>query len=104
MKKKSSIHDRPNVSTVLWWDWDYEKMNFRKAHIAVITRIIEKGTEPEWEEMIRFYGLDQVVHDLKSEIWFLTYHAIDKVCNYFSLTKEEIKCFTYRQSHPNYWH
>jgi hypothetical protein len=95
--------DRPKVSTVLWWDWDYEKMNFHNAHVAVIERIIERGTVPEWAEMIRFYGMDLVLHDLKYEIWFLTEHALDKSCNYFSLNKEKLKCYHWRQFRPNFW-
>jgi hypothetical protein len=68
MRKSISNTDRPNVSKVLWWDWDYERMNFRKAHITVISRIVEYGTVSEWAEMIRFYGRELIIHDLKFEI------------------------------------
>ena len=103
MKKKATKQERPNINTAWWWDWDYEKMNFRKAHIAVITRIIERGNKDDYVEMIRFYGIDQILHDLKHEIWFLTDRAIEKACNYFSLQKEEIKCYTFKQSRQIYW-
>jgi hypothetical protein len=100
---KISKRNRPNVSTVLWWDWDYKKMDFRKAHISVIQRILEYGNPEEWSQMIRFYGLNLILHDIKYEIWYLRDHAIDNACNYFSLQKEEIKCYHWKQSRPNYW-
>ena len=103
MKKNAAQQDRPNVSTVLWWDWDYEKMNFRKARIPVIARIIEKGTKEEYDEMVRFYGLDLVLHTLKHDIRFLADFAIEDACNYFSLQKEEIRCYIEKRSRPNFW-
>ncbi len=103
MKEKKSIPGRPNIRTVLWWDWDYEKMDFRKAHRSIIALIIERGTADEYAEMVRFYGIEQVISDLKQEIWFLTDHAIERASNYFSLKKEEMKCYTHKQSHKTYW-
>ncbi len=78
-------------------------MNFHKAYIAVIGRIIEHGDEEEYKEMVRFYGKEKVIHAIMYDIKFLADYAIEKVCDYFSLKKEEIWCYREKQPRPNYW-
>ena len=62
-----------------------------------------KGTAEEWAEMIWFYGKDKVIHALKKEIKFLADYAIEEVCAYFPLRKEELLCDTRKLSRPGHW-
>lgn len=102
MKRKVSSR-RPNVDPTLFWDWDYKKMDFHKAYAAVIARILERGNEKEWEEMIRFYGNEKVVDTIKNEIFYFPTYIIPKIKDYFSISEKEMKCFKEKRPRKSYW-
>ncbi len=103
MRKDVQHNDRPNVDTRYFWDFDYENMDFRKAYKTIIERVIERGTKEDWEELIKFYGREKLMHALKKEIVFLADYAIEDVCNYFLIKKEEMKCYIRKQSRRTHW-
>lgn len=37
--------ERPNLPKFLFWEFDYEKMDWQRGYLAVIERIIENGDE-----------------------------------------------------------
>jgi len=95
--------DRPNLPKVLFWEFDYDKMDWQRAYRTVIERVLDKGDESEWEEMIRFYGRERVVHALKNDITFLSNMTTEAVCEYFQLSKQELKCYTKQQLNRGHW-
>ncbi len=94
---------KPNLPKRLFWEYDYEHMDWQKNAEIVIERVIERGTPEEWEEMIKFYGRKKVVTALKNKITYLTDKATKKVCDYFELKQEELKCYIRKQSQPQHW-
>ncbi len=94
---------RPDVNRAWFWDTDYDSIDWQKAYRPVIARIIERGNEKEWEELIRFYGRPKVIGALRNEIKFLPDYAIEKVCRYFPIKKEEMLCYIRKQSRPGHW-
>ena len=53
----------PNLSIirkVLFWDTNFEQIDWQKQKTAVIKRIFERGNEQEIKEVIRFYGKETV--------------------------------------------
>lgn len=55
--KCMSVNGTPRVRKILFWDTDFDKIDWGKHKNMVISRIIERGTEAEKEEIARFYGL-----------------------------------------------
>lgn len=50
---------KPNLSKfrhVLFWDTDFEKIDWQKQRHAIIKRVLERGNDDEINELIRFYG------------------------------------------------
>jgi len=94
---------RPNLPKVLFWEFDYDKVDWKRAYKTVIERVLDKGTTGEWEELIRFYGRDKVIHALKNEIPYLSDITADAVCEYFQLSKQELKCYTKKQLNRGHW-
>lgn len=103
MGKSAAIQDKPDLPRWLFWDFRYDSMDWKGDYLTVMERVLERGAEPEWQEMIRFYGEPNVIHALRKEIKFLADYAIDKVCAYFPLHKEELLCYTRKQSRPGHW-
>lgn len=49
----------PNVREILFWDTDFNAVNWGKYKNAVIERVLERGSKKEIEEIKRFYNLSE---------------------------------------------
>jgi len=94
---------RPDLPRVLFWDLDFDKIDWRRAYRTVIERVLDKGSAAEWKEMISFYGNERVVHALKNEITYLSDMTSEAVCKYFHLSNKELKCYTKKQLNQGHW-
>ncbi len=67
MKNKNSdgsLSDK--IRRVIFWDTDFDKIDWNKNRRAVIKRILERGTENEIKELIAFYGLDTIRLEIRN--------------------------------------
>ena len=67
LKQKESATYKPDLSKfrkVIFWDTDIHKIDWNKNKRAVIERVFERGNKEEQDEIIRFYGQDEVNHYL----------------------------------------
>lgn len=104
MGRKTLIQpDMPDLPRHLFWDFRYDDIEWKDEYLTIIGRVLERGTKDEWREMIRFYGEETVLNSLKNELKFLPDYAIEEVCEYFPLRKEELLCYTRKQSRPGHW-
>lgn len=94
---------RPNLPKVLFWDLDFDKIDWKRSYRMVIERVLDKGNTSEWEEMISFYGRDNVINALINDITYLSEMTVDAVCEYFQLSKEELRCYLKKQLHKGHW-
>jgi addiction module HigA family antidote len=53
----ASVTGVPNIRKMLFWDTDFDKIDWGRYRKAVIQRVLERGNEAEKEEIIRFYGI-----------------------------------------------
>lgn len=102
IKKPEGI-SKPNLPKRLFWEFKYDEIDWRKGADIVIERVVERGSPEEWQEMIRYYGEKKVVNTLKIKTIYLTDHATKKVCDYFKLKPEELKCYIRKLSRPQHW-
>jgi hypothetical protein len=61
MKKQVNNALKPDLHPKFFWDTNVDKLNWVKAYRAVIARIIERGSEDELAEIVRFYGRTKVL-------------------------------------------
>lgn len=99
----NSTDSRPALAPKWFWDFDYSKIDWQASYRTIIARIVERGSEKEWQEIVRFYGRDKVLNTLKNEITFLPDYAIDEISKYFGIDKMEMLCYTKKQSNPGHW-
>ncbi len=92
-----------NVPKRLFWEYNYDKIDWQKEATGIIQRVIERGTYEEWRELIRFYGENTIIYALKNEINYLPDEIISDVCNYFKLVPTELKCYIRKLSNPRRW-
>lgn len=66
---ESEIKETPNINNirkVLFWDTDFDKIDWNKNKRAVIKRVLERGNKTEIEEIISFYGRRTISKQIKS--------------------------------------
>jgi len=51
---------------LIFWDTNFNKIDWNKNKKAVIKRILERGNETEINEIIRFYGKKIISKEIKS--------------------------------------
>lgn len=52
-----SVSGVPNIRRILFWDTDFDKIDWGRYKHHVIERVMERGSEQEKQEIMRFYGL-----------------------------------------------
>ena len=61
LKLNSGNHpDLTIIRKALFWDTDFNNIDWEKKYKAVIKRIFERGNEEEKKEALRFYGKEKV--------------------------------------------
>ena len=66
---KTLSQETPNleiIRKILFWDTDFNKIDWIKNRRAIIKRIFERGNDKEIMELIRFYGIKRIKKELKN--------------------------------------
>jgi len=103
MEESSNDRQRPNLKDRLFWDWKVEEINWQKSARSVIERVLSRGDNEEYGELVRFYGLERVIHVLTVERCNIPNISMDIVTAYFGLKKEELSCYQWRLEHGYNW-
>ncbi|WP_202704066.1 hypothetical protein [Flavobacterium sp. UGB4466] len=103
--KKSETHKQiPSLHPKFFWDTKIDKLDWQKAYLAVIARIVERGGQNEIDEIVHFYGREKVIKAIREEIYFLPNYAIEDALKFFpELKKEEMYCYLNRKDKPYHW-
>ncbi len=61
LKQNSAHHpDFTIIHKALFWDTDFDKIDWEKKYKAIIRRVFERGNTAEKKEILRFYGKNKV--------------------------------------------
>ncbi len=101
--KPKGVVAKPDFYKALFWDFDYDKINWQQSYRTVIERVLERGTQAERDELLRYYGKEKVISTLMNEIKYLPDYTINDVCSYFGLKKEDMVCYVRMQSRKEHW-
>ena len=59
------MHDRPNISDTLLWEYDLKTFHWDKSYKIVIERVLQMGNLKEWKEIIKFYTRKQILETIE---------------------------------------
>lgn len=54
------VTGRPNLSRTLFWDVDFDQIDWPNRAQFVIERVLERGWLADWHETKRYYGLEAI--------------------------------------------
>lgn len=99
----TSGSDRPNFPRWLFWEYRFDEMDWNTGISIIIERVLDRGSDEDWQEMIRYYGRDTVIDILKNAPIYLMDHSIERACNYFNFKPEDLLCYTRKRSRKGHW-
>ncbi|MFC2112760.1 transcriptional regulator [Bacteroidota bacterium] len=79
------------ISRQIFWEIDFDSLDYTRYKDYVIKRVFERGNESEIREIIRFYG-DEECRRVIGEADSLFYLAAENARLYLNMKNSEIKC------------
>jgi hypothetical protein len=86
------------ISPRLLWEYDLEQFDWDAMRTLVMQRVIERGWPNDFYAAIRLYGGLDKVREIIKEIPVLSLRDMAFACALFKINKEEMKCYTWKQS------
>ena len=84
------------------WEFDLEKFDWQQMRNEVVQRVLERGRMDDFYAILNLYGVEGVKAALR-EIPYMNDKDMNFACIAFDLRKEELKCYTKKQSMPLHW-
>lgn len=100
--KKIPENPKPNLSLIrkaLFWDVNFDKIDFCTRKRFVIERVFERGNNEEIIEILRFYGKKECIRIIKSANR-LNHNAIINAERYLDINKDELICLNKTKQNP----
>ncbi len=94
---------KPHFEARLFWDFEFEKINWEKSYKTIIGRILERGTPKDRVELERYYGRDKIIDAIQHEIAYLPDFVIEDVCKHYALQKTNLYCYSRKLVRSGHW-
>lgn len=82
--------------------WDIEDPDIEKNKQLIVDRVLQYGNLDELRYIFSNYGKDQIT-DIVKKISYLDPKTLSFVINYLQIKKQDLKCFTRKQSTSQHW-
>lgn len=90
-----------NLSKVLFWDTDFNKIDFQKNARYVIEKVVMYGNVSDWRSIQHYYGMEKI----KKEV-LQSRHLDEKTLSFlsciFEIPKSQFRCYTMKQFSPTH--
>jgi len=93
---------RPNISRRVFWDVDFETLDYEKDRRFIIDKVMNHGLWDDFVAVMRYYGKDVVRHEIV-QVPYLKKEVLNFLCFYLELQPSDFKCYTKRQSQEPHW-
>ena len=81
-----------NLSRIIFWDSDFDKIDWEKNARYVIAKVIMYGTIEDWRTIQREYGMERIKVEML-EARDLDPKSLSFLSCIFSIPKEKFRCF-----------
>jgi hypothetical protein len=92
----------PKLSKVLFWDTNYDTIDWSGSARYVIERVVKFGFIEDWRIIQQYYGMDKI-RDEMLQSRDLDIKSLNFLSVIFDIPKEQFRCYTLIQSNPGHW-
>lgn len=93
---------KPIFNKRIFWDTDFNAIDYDKNYRSVITRVFERGDVEDVRQCRRYYG-DSLLKDVLTNARWLPKESIYLAAAILGNELTEYKCYTIAQSNPQHW-
>jgi len=90
------------LSPFLFWDTDYEKIDWDKSYSYVIEKVVTYGSLKDWDQIKRYYGLEKI-KETSINLRNLDSKTLNFLSFYFKIPMDEFRCYKFKQSIPTHY-
>lgn len=87
----------------LLWEYDMDTFDWQKSKVLVVQRVVEMGTPEDFFAAFDLYGGIAGFREIVKSVPYLNDLNMHFVCMLFNLKKEELRCYTKKQSSQEHW-
>jgi hypothetical protein len=98
----SASKDKPVFNKSIFWDVDFDKIDYDARASFVIERVFERGDVQDIRNCRRYYGDEKLKTTLTNAKW-ISLATIYLACALFNNTLTDYKCYNTAQSNPTHW-
>lgn len=88
---------KPKLPKRIFWDVNFDKIDYQKSKRFVIERVFERGDVAEVREIRSFYG-DELIKKEITQVQWLSEETVYLCCAIFNLEPKDFLCFILRRS------
>ena len=90
------------LSRSLFWETDYDKIDWDNKARYVIERVVKYGFIEDWRAIQQRYGMDRI-RDEMLQSRDLDRKTLRFLSVIFDIPEEQFRCYTQIQSNPGHW-
>lgn len=94
-----SLKPKPVFDKRIFWDVDFEKIDYDAKANFVIERVFERGDVEDIRQCRRYYGDERIVEGL-TKAKYLPLPTINFASNLFEVPLQQFRCYILRQLNP----
>jgi hypothetical protein len=91
-----------NLSKVIFWDTQYDTIDWEHKARYVIERVVMYGTVEDWQSIKTFYGMNRIKDEMLQSR-DLDAKTLSFLSCIFNIQKEKFRCYTEKQLQPQHW-
>jgi hypothetical protein len=94
--------DKPNLDKRIFWDVEFEKLDYELYANFIIERVFERGDVDDIRQVRRFYGDEKVKVALTNAKW-LSKVTLSLAKAVLGNNNEDYRCYILKQSNPTHF-
>ena len=96
------LKQKPEFNRRIFWDVDFDKIDYDVKAAFVIQRVMERGDVPDIRNCRRYYG-DEKLREVLTNAKWLPLRTIYLCCAILSNELTDYRCYNTAQSNPGHW-
>ncbi len=101
-KISEQIKSKPNISKRVFWDVDFDALDYAKDRFFIIERVMNYGLWNDFIEIVHFYGKETIKKEIIQSA-YLKKDVLNFLCFYLHLKPNQFKCYKQRQLTEIHW-